>query len=183
MFTKGDCWHGGGLFLGNTRYWLNDGYGHVVLRDTKALARDPDHTPSPSFGGECPGVYYHRLIRDGWRLVEDEASRELPRGQRFDRFERSLPHGFLLRKLAHAESPNTEGRGVYWDEHVLVHPDGSESHEPDWNWADLDGRRLVFAKHGTLYAATFDGAGHLHEPKALHDFGPMTFEHREAPYR
>src|ERR1051326_875206 len=30
IFPKGDCWHGGGLFTGKNRYWLNDGYGHSV---------------------------------------------------------------------------------------------------------------------------------------------------------
>lgn len=179
MFTKGDCWHGGGLFLGNERYWLNDGYGHVVLRDTKAVVRDHTHAPSPSFGGECPGVYFHRLVRDGWRPVEDETSS----GDRsVVSFERPLPHHYRLRKLAHAEAPTNEGRGVYWDEHVLIHPDGLETHESDWSWADLDGDRLVFAKHGTLYAKNLDPRGPTEAPKPLHDFTPMTFEHRVARY-
>ncbi len=25
-----------------------------------------------SYGGECPGVYWHRLLRDGWNNVRDE---------------------------------------------------------------------------------------------------------------
>ena len=28
LYAKGDCWNGGGLFLNNHTYWLNDGYGH-----------------------------------------------------------------------------------------------------------------------------------------------------------
>ena len=32
LLAKGDCWHGGGLFVGNDAYWLNDGYGHEVSR-------------------------------------------------------------------------------------------------------------------------------------------------------
>ena len=24
LFAKGDCWHGGGLFLTNREFWLND---------------------------------------------------------------------------------------------------------------------------------------------------------------
>src|SRR5688500_7460042 len=34
LFPKGDCWHGGGLWTGKRMYWLNDGYGHTLLRDT-----------------------------------------------------------------------------------------------------------------------------------------------------
>src|SRR5437762_11282439 len=30
LWPKGDCWNGGGLFISNDRYWLNDGYGHEV---------------------------------------------------------------------------------------------------------------------------------------------------------
>jgi hypothetical protein len=33
LWAKGDCWHGGGLFLSSKAYWLNDGYGHDLVRD------------------------------------------------------------------------------------------------------------------------------------------------------
>src|SRR5687768_15419495 len=70
MLPKGDCWHGGGLFTGNRSYWLNDGYGHATMRDSAEVTRDREFRPSEYFGGECPGVYYPRLMRDGWLLVE-----------------------------------------------------------------------------------------------------------------
>ncbi len=34
FFPKGDCWNGGGLWTGRNTYWLEDGYGHTILRDT-----------------------------------------------------------------------------------------------------------------------------------------------------
>lgn len=174
FFPKGDCWHGGGLFTGRKTYWLNDGYGHSVERDTTEVTRDRTHRPTPSFGGECPGVYYHRLIRDGWRLVSRERS--------VDVFERELLHGYRLRKLAHAESPTAPGRGCYWDEHVVIAPDGTERAEPAWEWAELDGARLVFAQGGALHAARFDRHGQLAAPALLHDFAPMSFTEIVAPY-
>jgi hypothetical protein len=70
LFSKGDCWHGGGLWTTSRKYWLNDGYGHEVLRDTTSVQRDSKWHPSEYYGGECPGVYYPRLIRDGWSLKE-----------------------------------------------------------------------------------------------------------------
>src|SRR5437660_5414220 len=57
LFAKGDCWNGGGLFTGNRTYWLNDGYGHTVLRDTVEVRRDLQFRPSEQFNSECLGVY------------------------------------------------------------------------------------------------------------------------------
>ncbi len=31
LYAKGDCWHGGGLFLSDREFWLNDGHGHTEL--------------------------------------------------------------------------------------------------------------------------------------------------------
>ncbi|MBX7196972.1 MAG: hypothetical protein K1X94_33285 [Sandaracinaceae bacterium] len=179
FFPKGDCWHGGGLFTGARRYWLNDGYGHSILRDTEEVTRDRDHRPDPTYGGECPGVYYHRLTRDGWTF---ESHRKSGPWTSVDHFERPLLHGYRLRKIAHAEFARIPGKGCYWDEHIVIEPDGTERPEPDWEWAELDGARVVFAKKGALYAQRFDCKGRLAAPTLLFDFAPMTFEARVAPY-
>ena len=34
LLAKGDCWHGGGLFTGDRQFWLNDGFGHRVVRES-----------------------------------------------------------------------------------------------------------------------------------------------------
>jgi hypothetical protein len=70
LLAKGDCWSGGGLFTDNQRYWLNDGYGHTQMHDTGEVRRDVGYRPHENYGGECPGVYYLRLQRDGWRWGE-----------------------------------------------------------------------------------------------------------------
>ena len=72
LFSKGDCWNGGGLFTAERTYWLNDGLGHVEMLETPEVRRDTEFTPAQHFGGECLSVYYPRLMRDGWtatRLV------------------------------------------------------------------------------------------------------------------
>jgi hypothetical protein len=68
LLGKGDCWNGGGLFTSNSTYWLNDGYGHFQIRDSGEVRRDLRFQPHAGYGGECPGVYYLRLQRDGWIL-------------------------------------------------------------------------------------------------------------------
>lgn len=113
LLAKGDCWHGGGLFTGDRQYWLNDGYGHRIIRDSSQVRRDATYQPAPSFGGECLNVYYPRLFRDGWKMIEE-------RGHRMDSatvFERPLEHGWVLRKIAHEQVGAPEGKGCYWDEH------------------------------------------------------------------
>ncbi len=181
MLPKGDCWHGGGLFTRGNRYWLNDGYGHQVLHDSREVSRDPDYRPERFFGGECPGVYYLRLLRDGWSMVSE--------GRDGDLFEKNLPGGWVLRKHAHASTNHPPGTGCYWDQHELVDPAGKPLDTLDalgwdslkWEWADLDCNRLVWTSEGKLFAARFTGK-ELGEPKELFDANELEFERLQAPY-
>jgi hypothetical protein len=180
LFPKGDCWHGGGLWTGDTRYWINDGYGHTVLRDTKAVRRDLKWQPPASYGGECPGVYYLRLAREGWALKETIHWGKW--NNMLVTFEKPCPKGWILRKLAHAEVGAPPGKGCYWDEHELVHPSsGAAIRMPGWEWAELDGERLVWAEQGRLEAGRLTAEG-LVERRMLADFNEMEFAPVEAPY-
>ena len=179
MFPKGDCWYGGGLWTSNRSYWLNDGYEHQVLHDTDEVRRDTDFDPSERFGPECTGVYYPRLLRDGWRLV---AAGDDSEENSLDTFEKPLWHGWTLRKFAHAEVNHPVGKGCYWDEHELVHAaSGTLFRFPDWEWADWDFRRLLWASGGKLFAGTVSAEG-LADESELMDFNPMTSERIKAPY-
>ena len=164
LFLKGDCWNGGGLFTGKHFYWLNDGCGHEELTTTKELVRDETFRPVEYYGGECPGVYYPRLLRDGWELVRSEKT-----GKWSDLtvFEKPLIKGWILRKLAHGEVGAPPGKGCYWDEHELLHT--------------ISGKRLVWASDGKLYAARLTVAGLINEHE-LYDFNDMKFEPIKAPY-
>jgi hypothetical protein len=179
LFPKGDCWHGGGLWSGSRNYWLNDGDGHTVLRDTSGVRRDPKNRPPENYGGECPGVYYPRLIRDGWSLKETVRV-----GKWKDKviFERPCPNGWMLRKIAHAELGAPPGKGCYWDEHELIHSASNHSIAcRQWEWADLDGKRLVWAAEGKLNAGRLTRQG-LVDETLLFDFNEMAFAPIEAPY-
>jgi len=180
LYAKGDCWNGGGLFLSSREYWLNDGYGHERLEDASGLRRQ-DTRPWPgSYGGECPGVYYLRLQRDGWRF-RPELTRS-SRSSTVDVFERDLRGGWILRKYADGTVGPPPGRGVYGECHVLEHGERRivEDH-PDWEWADLERARLVWAAAGKLWTGT-PGKDGLRDARVLHDFDGMTFERLEAPY-
>ncbi len=67
LHAKGDCWFGGGLFTSNTSYWLNGGCSEVI-EDSAEVRRESNFKPVGGHGGECPSIYYPRLLRDGWTL-------------------------------------------------------------------------------------------------------------------
>lgn len=175
LFAKGDCWHGGGLFLSDRSFWRNDGYGHEEIKKTSKLNHLPVGQPKAYFGGECPNVYYNRLIRDGWTMREDIAGDATV-------FEKAIPKGWTLRKYALAEIGAPPGRGCYWDAHELRREESREVLAfPEWEWADQVDGRLVFACEGQLRTARLS-RGRLVGETVLHDFNDMQFEALVAPY-
>ena len=179
LYGKGDCWQGGGLFTSATRYWLN-GCGHFLVRDSSGLEQDCGYRPPGPYGGECPSVYFPRLQRDGWTLRE-----RLNAGitSQLTIFEKALPHGWTLRKYAHADvGPHDPGHGCYWDEHEIESADGKQRFDRKrWEWAERDGGDVVWAEGGCLHRAAFGAAG-PGGTRVLLDANGMTFEARVAPY-
>lgn len=179
LYAKGDCWHGGGLFMDAREYWLNDGYGHDCLEDHSRLQRTAAYPWTEYYGGECEGVYFIRLQRDGWQLRSRGPDGT---GGRVTVFEKPLSARWTLRKFAHASLHHPVGRGVYFDRHALCNLHSGEVLErPDWEWADLDRKRLVWAASGRLHAAR-PTAGGLKDETLLFDFNPLRFERLAAPY-
>ena len=177
LYGKGDCWQGGGLFTSNTRYWLNG--CHFGMTESRELKPDTKFRPPAHYGAECPGVYYVRLQRCGW-VLREQLSRVV--GDACTVFEKQLPHGWILRKYAHAQTGPPPGKGCYWDEHELEHPRGPRRQVcADWEWADLDEGAVVWADKGCLYRAAVGAAG-LGKPRLIYDFNGMEFERRQAPY-
>ena len=180
LWAKGDCWNGGGLFTSPNRYWLNDGCGHDLRLAPTKLEREDRYPGAGGYGGECPGVYYLRLQRDGWRFQGKQGAGRL---NEFAVFDKEMGDSWVLRKLAHETLANsTQGRGCYFDEHEL-HNVGSDEiiRCPDWQWAEVDRNRLVWAQHGKLFTSSLPKSG-LPEPTELHDFNDKVFQALEAPY-
>ncbi len=175
LWAKGDCWHGGGLFRNAQRYWLNDGRGHEPLLTSSRIARIEDWHPRNSYGGECPHVYYNRLQRDGWTVVDD-SSDDCANWS----FVKPVNTGWMLRKDCGIGSEL--GQSIYFDRHALVRTDSDVRLElPDAEWADVDRARLAWAAKGCLHAAYLNKDG-LKDARCLHDFNDMTFEAIAAPY-
>jgi hypothetical protein len=178
-FPKGDGWHGGGLFRSSVEFWLNGAREHEVRFEGRGLKRTSKFPWHESYGGECPGVYYVRLQRDGWKLADPRING--PDGEQM-LFEKRANDAWVLRKYTHATQVHPVGRGCYYDTHGLFHTKtGVSEMKPEWEWADLDGDRLVWAADGCLFAGRIGSEG-LESEKLLQDFRPMQFERITAPY-
>jgi hypothetical protein len=179
LWANGSGWHGGGLFMTNKSYWLNESIvPQEGVSSPKGFSRHGAYPFHEQYGGECPGVYYVRLQRDGWNLIERG-------GPDFDSqsvFHKELPGGWQLRKVCRETIDHPAGTGCYFDTHSLNHLETGQTIEgPDWEWADWDRHRLAWVAKGILYVGSLTETG-LRDTKSLHDFNAMKFEAIPAPY-
>lgn len=171
LWAKGDCWNGGGGFTTTRRYWLNGGHGELRRTSGLTVIESP---LGPQRNNECLGIYFPRLERDGWAEVLWTADRA--------EFVKEMPRGWTLHKIAEAGFPAPQGVGVYRDHHLLEGPQGTVIAGERWEWADRDGPDLVYAAEGCLWRRRILDRETVSEPRLIHDFGPMAFEERVAPY-
>lgn len=174
LWGKGDCWNGGGLFASDSKYWINHGYGHSALRIPLGLSEVSRIDLKCSMGNECLGVYFPRLLRDGWKLLE--------KGRNINCFEKSLDECWRFKKIAHAMINPPVGKGCYYDEHEIYNTITKETFKfPDWEWADIKRGTIYWAEKGKLFQGMIEEKG-LCNIKELYDFNDMEFEPVEAPY-
>jgi hypothetical protein len=85
-------------------------------------------------------------------------------------FEKRVSAHWRLRKRAYATLFRPVGRGCYFDEHQLWNSRTEAGPEfPDWEWAEVDGGRLVWAQGGKLFSGRVGPRG-LGSVKELYDF-------------
>jgi hypothetical protein len=178
LWSNGSGWNGGGLLLSDKIYWLNKFFQHQERQRPRGFREELQPPFAESYGGECPGIYYPRLQRDGWKL----AGHAPPRSKdAFTLFEKRLWDGWTLEKTAHATIDHPVGKGCYFDTHRLVRDTGETLDLASWEWADVRGRRVLFVAEGVLFEARLTQAG-LKRQRMIRDFNPMTFEPLKAPY-
>ena len=182
LFRKGDCWEGGGLFLDCRKFWLNDRYysGKRAMRMSSEVELSTDFPLDQYYGSEDTGIYYPRLIRDGWNLLEWRS--RVDNAHDITVFEKPLQRGWKLRKIAHAQVGPPEGRGCYWDEHILMNEkSGAEIAQPDWEWADARGSHVYFAQNGCIGTSQIKNMETFRSPSTLQDFSDFSFRAVAAP--
>jgi hypothetical protein len=164
LWPCGSTWGGGGLFGTQGDYWPFN---------REPMIAPPAQPPMSSDFLHSEGWYVgphnlSRLMRDGWSLVR----RPEPGEPFVFVFERDVPSSWVLRRECHIRHEVFELRCTR---------SGAVVPLPTWEWADLDGERLVWASNGCLWAGLLDRSGVV-DPKLLRDFNDMTFHRTRAPY-
>jgi hypothetical protein len=165
-------WNGGG------RPGSVKGVAFVAEDDPIEWVRGLDPHPELRKEGRWGlGASVLRRIRCGWRVehVEIHGDEDQPATcWRTLDLARDLPDGFVLRR----DWSREKRREVFW---VEAASGRTVVDDPDWEWADLDGRRLVWSVGPALYAGHVDDNG-LWKVRLLKDFSEDVFESRSAPY-
>jgi hypothetical protein len=181
LWPKGNCWSGGGQFLGNRRILLNhrpeEAASHPRHKPPKGIRVDPD----PNASGEDDPLYSARLTRDGWSVTQAwDCRRPTSWREGFTTVtpewrDRPHPNGQLTMRMERSLS------GYRYHERFGI-PGAHGAGAPDLSgvdWADWDrSGRLVFLRDGRVWAAGISG-GAIDQPTQLIDLTndrPVTAE-------
>ena len=145
----------GGWFLNQNEYCVPGGNSDPDDRESPEVRRVVADLPVPS-------LYGARLLRGGW-VMEDLRAQF---ARRID-YIKQAGAGWELRHSRQKSYRLSQGQ--------------IEADTSGWEWADIDGERLVWATNGCLWAGHMRGDG-IHRIKLLHDFNGMSFERLAAPY-
>ena len=172
LYANGSTYGGGGLFKSAGEYWLDDasGWPHETKAEMPTLIRRPSPPwRDAAIEETCRAIYPYRLLRDGWTLARPGP----PDGMLH--FEKAVGPHWVLRQAFRAGGnagvsvESGPGRNL----HELFNArTGQTLPCPDWEWADLDGDRLVWAAQGRLCTGQPDARGDGFEERVLHDFNP-----------
>ena len=183
LWPKGDCWWGGGLFLGKRTLWLNhrpeEATPHPAHRPTKLRVE-----PNPDARGENEPIYRRRLERDGWGLRQEWVTEWRGLGPGY----RTIAPDVRVKR-----SPvGDDGVGVVLERRLdslkyreRFRIEGAEN-EPEvppgpLDWLDWDpGGRLIALSGGRIWAAPVAGR-RVERFSELLDLRGDRFEEREAP--
>jgi hypothetical protein len=185
FYEKDDGWNGGGLFTNEKTYWLNEGGEPHKLVKKSFLKVESNWKDYPNLQAECPWIYSKKLERDGWSYKMGEKDRYIE-------FTKQINGEWDLIKIYHlgnyaildGQSVNnkTIGQGVYHEEHILSNKkSGEKIAYPNWEWAELEDKRIVFAEGGKLFELQINNIA-KGEARELYDFSDMKFEAIKAPY-
>lgn len=179
LFPEGSTHYGGGLWIGDREFWLNTGcFRGKPLRESPKVKRVQNSSLFTLVNRRSIEGYSERLIRDGWTRCADIQSSTC---NRVSVFEKVLSDGWILAKLVHQASTGQD-ESPYWEEHELISADRAAVHSlPDWEWADWDRYRLVWATEGRLATGEL-GENGIEAVSIIYDFNGMKFEPLKAPY-
>ena len=138
--------------------WFVNNRDYCVMNHGLSQADDREHpfVLRVEAEGPKPSLYAARMVRGGWTIKEGTLD-----------FVREVAHGWTLWQSAKRRYRLSCG--------------DRKADTKGWDWADLDGKRLVWTVKGCLWAGQVGKEG-LEDVQLLHDFNGMKFEAIVAPY-
>lgn len=187
LYGEEDTWFGGGHFINDKTYNIARGaFFHTLRESNEVLLHKPDPKAATCSLDEAAaqskypiigdlGLYCRRLERDGWSLVSGHIKNHFV-------FEKAIGRDWLIMLSINQGASQKRGKPSTWNEYSLVHlPTQTVTQYPDWEWAELDRSRLVWATNGQIWSGMLHKNA-LYNEKMLYDFNDMEFEAIKAPY-
>jgi hypothetical protein len=180
LYGWGHSWNGGGLFIDNATYWLNQGgpalQGAVgkIECGLQASALAPQGVRPVM--GEDPVTYVPRLLRDGWVLMTQG-----PDGRESFAmtFHKRIRAGWTLEKTFRMGVKAGPLGEAYHELHSLIGPRGATDFAAEW--ADVWKHDVLWATGGCLWRQAVH-AKVLGDAVIVADLNHMRFQAIEAPY-
>jgi hypothetical protein len=195
LWPKGDAWGGGGLFAKEKEILLNHRSAEMKLAEGFQLPKFIVVKPLGDYSGrgEDDPIRAQRLVRDGWKNIQQGKSKEhklgAPMWITIDPAEIwAKPHPLngnpyeIREKLTGMHERNGPW---YVMEHIIVNNEsGEEFTLGRTDWADwCHSGDLLYAKEGRLWRLGFNrrNLSPLEQAEMLIDLRDRVFAHKESP--
>lgn len=177
LWPKGDAWHGGGLFASEKEYLLNGIYIDKPLCQSGKFKVKTGLLSSPVRSGEDPGIYFPKLLRNGWEYtgVSEEGK------DKVHHFTKAVNRKLTLEKSFHVSLNSPVGKGVYYETHKVKGLKEDTFEHLDFENLDVYRSQLFWTTAGQLFTARFKH-GEIFTPVMVHDFNNYEFSAIPAPY-
>lgn len=182
LWSKGDCWNGGGWFLSERGFVLNHPPQQTEMAKGFCL-RKLRMEKTAAWRGEDDTVWVNVLDRDGWKLTKRGAFQEL-KGRGWIATEPETwvkPHPRRKISLEMATVGVLSSDRWYDMRFRVFSEDGDIVPPSAWDWADWNpSGDLVYAENGCIHRAKFRQQG-IHSSKNLIDFTEDKFSNVSTP--
>ncbi|HHG86063.1 MAG TPA: hypothetical protein ENJ82_15045 [Bacteroidetes bacterium] len=173
LWGKGDSYNGGGLFLSADEYLLNEKFPHKEIQKTSPFKVSRGKVACKIGNNECLGVYFPKLMRDGWQHIDKEGSSQI--------FQKNYKN-WRIRKRCDFGLENPIGVGSYFDENMLINQ-ASEvvlNPKPD-NWMDFKQNKVWWTEEGLIKCANLEGE-RISQVTIAADMRAYSYRRILAPY-
>jgi len=143
---------GGGFFIDNKRYLLNNGkvgYHEFIDKSLIGIKSGEFAQKNQPLNAVYQTLFTDysfcaRLLKNGWLLKEKENKTYI--------FTKSIDENFLLEKIVYSypHRYQKKGKGTFWETHKLITNDTVEEKE-DWEWCEYRYDNIYYAEKGCLY--------------------------------